>query len=143
MLSMQTSRLAAGTARAAKPASGVAPAAGAAPRAARVVARAEKQNLWYPGTWRKLLHCLGRAGAEQMRFKIVRGEGESDAKNESKLFDRSLASLDPRKKEKPSNCFVGEMGAPLPSNLLNTRCPPPFISTSSTQLRSRTEALFP
>lgn len=49
MLSMQTSRLAAGAARAAKPA-GVTSSSVAAPRAAGVVARAEKQNLWYPGT---------------------------------------------------------------------------------------------
>ena len=49
MLSMQTSRLAAGAAAraAAKPAaSGVV----SAPRAAGVVARASKQQLWYPGT---------------------------------------------------------------------------------------------
>ena len=48
MLSMQTSRLAAGAARAAKPAA--AGVTSVAPRAAGVVARAEKQNLWYPGT---------------------------------------------------------------------------------------------
>ena len=55
MLSIQTSRLAAGAARK--------PVSGAAPRAAGVVARAGKQQLWYPGTCPQLFYRPGGADA--------------------------------------------------------------------------------
>lgn len=109
MLSMQTSRLAARQALSSKPNAAGAPVV-SAPRAG-VVARAEKQNLWYPGAF-----FMSRP------WPLGRGESKTEAHNgrargwgiDQNLSFRSTSDASPRKLERAPSIQL------LPASLAST-----------------------